>query len=91
MSGYTALNALTAQMTREGIRRLLVLSGEASWCHEQVQHLRDTLPGDWLWVSPDAAAEPSCTPLALQTLLDVNSTMPFSMLWPGLMRRLLLP
>ncbi|MBC6534206.1 tRNA(Met) cytidine acetyltransferase TmcA [Citrobacter amalonaticus] len=69
MSGYTALNALTAQMTREGIRRLLVLSGEASWCHEQVQHLRDTLPGDWLWVSPDAAAEPSCTPLALQTLL----------------------
>ena len=25
--------------------------------------------GDWLWVSPDAAAEPSCTPLALQTLL----------------------
>ncbi|HHG9497293.1 TPA: tRNA(Met) cytidine acetyltransferase TmcA [Citrobacter farmeri] len=69
MSGYTALNALTAQMTREGIRRLLVLSGEASWCHEQAQRLRDTLPGDWLWVSPDASVEPNCTPLALQTLL----------------------
>lgn len=69
MSGYTALNALTAQMTREGIRRLLVLSGEASWCHEQAQCLRDTLPGDWLWVSPDASVEPNCTPLALQTLL----------------------
>lgn len=69
MSGYTALNALTAQMTREGIRRLLVLSGEASWCHEQAQHLREALPGDWLWVSPDASTEPCCTPLALQTLL----------------------
>lgn len=69
MSGYTALTALTAQMTREGIRRLLVLSGEASWCHEQAQCLRDTLPGDWLWVSPDASVEPNCTPLALQTLL----------------------
>lgn len=69
MSGYTALTALTAQMTREGIRRLLVLSGEASWCHEQAQRLRDTLPGDWLWVSPDASVEPNCTPLALQTLL----------------------
>ncbi|HFK4760602.1 TPA: tRNA(Met) cytidine acetyltransferase TmcA [Citrobacter farmeri] len=69
MSGYTALNALTVQMTREGIRRLLVLSGEASWCHEQAQRLRDTLPGDWLWVSPDASVEPNCTPLALQTLL----------------------
>lgn len=69
MSGYTALTALTAQMTREGIRRLLVLSGEASWCHEQAQRLRDMLPGDWLWVSPDASVEPNCTPLALQTLL----------------------
>ncbi|POT60005.1 tRNA cytosine(34) acetyltransferase TmcA [Citrobacter amalonaticus] len=69
MAGNTALSALTAQMTREGIRRLLVLSGESSWCHEQALALRDALPGDWLWVSPQPPAEPGCTPQALQTLL----------------------
>lgn len=69
MSGLTELRTLTAQMTREGIRRLLVLSGEASWCHEQLQSLRDIVPGDWLWVAPDAPAEPRCSPQALQTLL----------------------
>lgn len=69
MSGYTALRALTTQMAREGIRRLLVLSGENRWCHAQAQRLQETLPGDWLWVSPDAPYSPSCTPQAVQTLL----------------------
>lgn len=91
MSGYTALNALTAQMTREGIRRLLVLSGEASWCHEQVQHLRDALPGDWLWVSLMRPPNPAARRWRCKRYWDVNSTMPFSTLWPGLMRRPLLP
>lgn len=69
MSVQTMLSALTAQMSREGIRRLLVLSGEPDWCHEQAQRLRDILPGDWLRVSPVASTEPCCTPQALQTLL----------------------
>ena len=69
MSGLTVLRALTEQMTREGIRRLLVLSGEVTWCHQQIHRLRDTLPGDWLWVAPEAPAEPHCTPQAFQTLL----------------------
>lgn len=66
MSGNTALNALTAQMAQEGIRRLLVLSGEDRWCREQAQRLRESLPGDWLWVS--SAASEGTSP-ALQTLL----------------------
>ncbi|MEC9586999.1 MULTISPECIES: tRNA cytosine(34) acetyltransferase TmcA [Escherichia] len=69
MAELTALHTLTAQMKREGIRRLLVLSGEEGWCCEHALKLRDTLPGDWLWVSPQPTTENHCTPSALQTLL----------------------
>ena len=69
MSDNTALSALTEQMAHEGIRRLLIISGEGNWCQERALALRDTLPGDWLWVGAPAPAEPNCTPQALQTLL----------------------
>lgn len=69
MSDNTALSALTEQMAREGIRRLLIISGEENWCQGQALSLRDILPGDWLWVGANAPAEPNCTPQALQTLL----------------------
>lgn len=69
MSDNDALRALTAQMAQEGIRRLLVLSGDASWCRERALALREALAGDWLWVATDAPAAPHCTPQALQTLL----------------------
>ena len=69
MAELTALHTLTAQMQREGIRRLLVLSGEEGWCFEHALKLRDALPGDWLWISPQPDAENHCSPSALQTLL----------------------
>ena len=69
MAELTALYTLTAQMKREGIRRLLVLSGEEGWCFDHVLKLRDALPGDWLWISPQPDAENHCSPSALQTLL----------------------
>uniref|UniRef100_UPI0040267FBE tRNA cytosine(34) acetyltransferase TmcA n=1 Tax=Escherichia coli TaxID=562 RepID=UPI0040267FBE len=69
MAELTALHTLTAQMKREGIRRLLVLSGEEGWCFEHALKLRDALPGDWLWISPQPDAENHCSPSALQTLL----------------------
>lgn len=69
MAELTALHTLTAQMKREGIRRLLVLSGEEGWCFDHVLKLRDALPGDWLWISPQPDAEKHCSPSALQTLL----------------------
>ncbi|SUX72308.1 ATP-dependent acetyltransferase [Citrobacter freundii] len=69
MSDNTALSALTEQMAREGIRRLLIISGEGNWCQERALVLRNMLPGDWLWVGAQAPAEPNCTPQALQTLL----------------------
>ncbi|RDZ39335.1 hypothetical protein C5B87_19605, partial [Haloferax sp. Atlit-16N] len=50
-------------MRRQGIRRLLVLSGEHEWCREQAQRLAATLPGDWPWVGenppPGLSALPS--------------------------------
>ncbi|EGK3953646.1 tRNA(Met) cytidine acetyltransferase [Escherichia coli] len=69
MGELTALHTLTAQMKREGIRRLLVLSGEEGWCFDHALKLRDALPGDWLWISPQPDAENHCSPSALQTLL----------------------
>lgn len=69
MAELTALHTLTAQMKREGIRRLLVLSGEERWCFDHALKLRDALPGDWLWISPQPDAENHCFPSALQTLL----------------------
>ena len=69
MAELTALYTLTAQMKREGIRRLLVLSGEERWCFDHALKLRDALPGDWLWISPQPDAENHCSPSALQTLL----------------------
>lgn len=56
-------------MAREGIRRLLVLSGEPAWCAAQAQALRDALPGDWLWVGEQSDAPLHCPPRALSTLL----------------------
>lgn len=44
------LQAAQQLMRRQGIRRLLVLSGEPDWCREQAQRLAATLPGDWPWV-----------------------------------------
>ncbi len=69
MAELTALYTSTAQMKREGIRRLLVLSGEEGWCFDHALKLRDALPGDWLWISPQPDAENHCSPSALQTLL----------------------
>ena len=69
MAELTALHTLTAQMKREGIRRLLVLSGEERWCFDHALKLRDALPGDWLWISPQPDAENHSSPSALQTLL----------------------
>ncbi|WP_183061460.1 hypothetical protein, partial [Salmonella enterica] len=66
MSDIDALQALTSQMTQEGIRRLLVISGDAAWCRERAEAIRAALPGDWLWVAPcllytsDAADEHRC-------------------------------
>ncbi len=63
------LRALTATMAQEGIRRLLVVSGDAAWSLAQADSLRQSLPGDWLSVSPQAMSEPHCLPGALVTLL----------------------
>ncbi|AHG18964.1 methionine tRNA cytidine acetyltransferase [Chania multitudinisentens RB-25] len=55
------LQAIQQRMQRQGIRRLLVLSGETQWCRRQAQQLAAQLPGDWPWVGNEA----HCTPQAL--------------------------
>lgn len=56
-------------MAREGIRRLLVISGRPEWCETQARELRDALPGDWLWVGERSDSPLHCQPCALSTLL----------------------
>ncbi|EKS6649982.1 GNAT family N-acetyltransferase [Enterobacter hormaechei] len=41
---------LVNQIQRTGHRRLVVLSGDESWTLSQAIILRNTLPGDWLWL-----------------------------------------
>lgn len=63
------LLALTAQMAQEGIRRLLVLSGDADACGRNALQLRALLGGDGLWVGPEPVAGNAVSPQALATLL----------------------
>ena len=69
MSETDAAVAQATAMAAAGIRRLLVLSGDAPWCLRQARRLREQLGGDGLWVGPDSAPEPWCAPGALARLL----------------------
>lgn len=69
MNDREAIVALAAQMKDQGIRRLLVLSGESDWVYQQARLLRQPLAGEGLWVSPQPEQEPCCRPAALKTLL----------------------
>lgn len=92
MAELTAFHTLTAQMKREGIRRLLVLSGEGSWCGEHALKLRDVLPGDWLWVSPQQLLKTTVRHQRYKLYLGASSSMRYStparVLMPLLLRHL---
>ncbi|AKH64934.1 MULTISPECIES: tRNA(Met) cytidine acetyltransferase TmcA [Photorhabdus] len=45
------LSAIQAEMQRQGLRRLLVLSGDHDWCYQQANELQQRFAGDWLWIS----------------------------------------
>lgn len=67
----TALkNALQRQMQRQGIRRLVVLSGDTDWCAQQAMNFSAGQPGDWLWVSDAPPLTVTAVPFsAVHTLL----------------------
>lgn len=67
------LNTLSAQMAREGIRRLLVIAGDETWSEQQADRLRETLTGDWLWVG-ETAEGLQCAPATLTTMLGREFT-----------------
>ncbi|HAZ54716.1 MAG TPA: tRNA(Met) cytidine acetyltransferase [Franconibacter helveticus] len=56
-------------MAANGIRRLLVISGDNAWCEEQSLMLARQLPGDWLWVGDAPLLPVNCAPAAVRTLL----------------------
>ncbi|MBK0035046.1 tRNA(Met) cytidine acetyltransferase [Erwinia sp. S43] len=59
----------TAQLLRQGWRRLLVISGEGQWAEQQAARWINQLPGDWLWVGETPRSELNCLPGAMRTLL----------------------
>lgn len=64
------LIALSAQMAREGIRRLLVLSGEETWCQQQAAALIVNQGALWVGEEQDASqAAHYSHPRAVTTLL----------------------
>jgi len=63
------LRLVTAEIARTGIRRLLVLAGEAAWSSRQISALPGQLPGDWLWVGAAPELPLHCAPSAMRTLL----------------------
>lgn len=63
------LLAQAARMAEEGIRRLLVISGEPEWGQRQATAFRDAVGDPVLWVGPQEVAAPFCPPAKLTTLL----------------------
>lgn len=60
--------ALCTQMKQQGIRRLLIITGDEYWCQQQAQQLTELLIGDWLWVSDTRQSPNYCHPRACKTL-----------------------
>jgi tRNA(Met) cytidine acetyltransferase len=69
MNDMDAILAHCVEMKAQGIRRLLVLSGEENWSYQQALLLRQRLGGDGLFISPETQPEPYCAPSSLKTLL----------------------
>ncbi|WP_147200656.1 tRNA(Met) cytidine acetyltransferase TmcA [Pantoea sp. CCBC3-3-1] len=59
----------TERLKRQGLRRLMVVSGEAQWCQLQAQQWISLLPGDWLWIGDAPQTPLNCKPSAAKTLL----------------------
>lgn len=63
------LRQTTASMAKSGIRRMLVVAGDAAWSSQQASALAGLLPGDWLWVGAAPELPLNCAPAAMRTLL----------------------
>lgn len=63
------LLAHAERMAQEGIRRLLVISGERAWSEQQAAAFRATAGEDVLWVGLSPVAAPFCLSSKLGTLL----------------------
>ena len=69
MADFSDVNDHTAALKRQGLRQLLVLSGEAEWCQRLTQQWMDRLPGDWMWLGDAPQSPLHCAPQAARTLL----------------------
>lgn len=57
-------------MQRQGVRRLLVLSGESQWCQQRAVEISGLFHGDWWWISRQAPqSSPTRAPEAAHQLL----------------------
>ncbi|MCT4712651.1 GNAT family N-acetyltransferase [Enterobacteriaceae bacterium H11S18] len=63
------LRQVTSGMASSGVRRMLVIAGDATWSSQQVDLLVGQIPGDWLWVGVAPELPLNCSPSAVRTLL----------------------
>jgi len=63
------VSAQTERLRQQGMRRLMVVSGDFAWCQQQVQQWVSLLPGDWLWLGDAPQSPLHCAPGAAKTLL----------------------
>ncbi|MEW5288254.1 GNAT family N-acetyltransferase [Erwinia papayae] len=69
MIDFSEVIAHTATLQQQGKRQLLILSGDPSWCLDQVALWMAALPGDWMWLGDVPHSPLHCSPKALRTLL----------------------
>lgn len=63
-----ALN-YTEALRQQGLRQILVISGDAEWCERQAGQWMAWLPGDWMWLGDAPHSPLHCAPQAARTLL----------------------
>lgn len=69
MSDLSPLTDHTTALQRQGMRQLLIVSGDPQWCLEQATRWTTLLPGDWLWLGDTPQGAMHCNYKAVRTLL----------------------
>ncbi|MGB9095462.1 tRNA(Met) cytidine acetyltransferase TmcA [Erwinia sp.] len=69
MAGINDTLHYSEQLRQQGLRQILVISGDDSWCQHQAEQWMAWLPGDWMWLGDAPHSPLNCAPAAARTLL----------------------
>lgn len=69
MAGVNDTLRHSEHLRQQGLRQILVISGDESWCQHQAEQWMAWLPGDWMWLGDAPHSPLNCAPAAARTLL----------------------